>query len=95
MGQAFFEQSHLLPDRPKSEVELTMEEADALLKEIRAYTAKLLERERETEKRIESLGGEAVLRAELEELKHDNPWWREFEEDLAGRNFESVVVRQI
>lgn len=98
MTQSFFEKSSVQPvspERRKSEVELTLAEADALLAEIRAFTDKLFEREKEVEKRISSFGGEEVLLAELEELRHDNPWWREFEEDLAGRNFESVVVRQI
>ena len=94
MGQAFFEQPNILPENPESEIELTMKEADALLREIKIYTAGLLEQERELEEKIKSLGGEAALSAEFEDLRHDSSWWREFEGDLAERNFESVVVKQ-
>ncbi len=86
MGQNFFEQ-------PKSEAELTMEQADALLKDIRTYTAGLFRRERELENKIASFGGKGTLVAEYEELRHDGSWWRGFEEDLENRNFESVVMR--
>jgi len=95
MGQTFFEQPGVFAERPKGEIELTREKIDALLEEIKAYTAGLLEREREVEKRIKSLGGEELLETERKELTHDCSWWREFEGDLGKRNFESVVVRQI
>lgn len=95
MGQAFFEKPNVSAERPKGEIELTEEKIDALLTEIRANTAGLLVREEELEKKIESLGGEEVLEAELNELRHDSAWWREFEGDLAEKNFDSMVERPV
>lgn len=95
MGQKFFEQLPSAPEEEKPEIELTAEYIENLLREIKKYTAGLLEHEKELEEEMISLGGEAALRAEFEELKHDSPWWRRFEKDLAEGNFESVTMREI
>ena len=95
MGQTFFEQLNISPEKPKSEIELTMEEADVLLREIRLHTAKLLERVRELEITINSFGGEAALMEKYQELKHAASWWQEFNEDIENRNFESITVKSV
>ncbi len=94
MEQAFSEQSNI-SERPKSEVELTLEEEDEFLRHAREYLAGLKVRLAEVKKIVDSFGGEAALMEEYEELKHTVPWWREFNEDIENRNFESITVKSI